>query len=703
MKPLSSRSFPGFLLTILTMVLCAITLADVADAAMYTGYEEQTTSGQDFTFTFPPPPVSNFIGTDGTFTIRARGDYDSIVSNESLTWDIDGIVSDRAGPYYGATIIQTYGPDDILWEQSFTISGGDMFNITLDSSITIYLDLDPRVDVYGPSFVEFELTYETGNIRIEPYEGLTSSGNKWGPFTPACKTYTLTNLSPNSLDWTATNTQPWLDVTPGGGTLAGGASTTVDVCINAGANMLSYGIYTDAVMFSDLTGGTVQTRHVKLRVVSPEFKLTASDGADDDRFGNAVSISGDRCIVGAYNDNDMGNNSGSAYIFEWNGTNWIEQAKLTASDGADSDCFGSKVSINGDRCVIGVWSDDDKGYNSGSAYIFEWNDANWIEQTKLTASDGTEWDYFGSSVVISDNRCFVGASNDDWNREGSGSVYVFEWDGTNWNQQTKLTASDAGYDDLFGCSVDVSGDRCVIGAYNDNDMGNNSGSAYIFEWNGTNWIEQAKLTAFDGDSSHNFGCSVGISGDRCVIGALDDDDNGFGSGSVYIFEPNGTNWSLQTKLTALDGVAGDNFGCSVSISGDRCVIGARYDDDNGSQSGSAYIFEWNGTNWIQRDKLTASDGASVDQFGCSVSISIDSYIVGAVFDDDIGSQSGSAYVYGRPCIVDFHHFAQFAQYWLETGTGLPADLYEDNFVDLLDLEMFVDEWLYYCPTDWPLK
>jgi len=486
-----------------------------------------------------------------------------------------------------------------------------------------------------------------GDLSITPPEDFISSGNEGGPFTPDCQTYTLTNTGPNSLDWTATKTQPWLDVTPGSGTLAGGASTTVDVCINPNANILPLGVYTDTVTFSNLTSGIVHERSVELRVVMPEFKLTASDGASSDNFGISVSISGDRCVIGADSDDDKGSSSGSAYIFEWNGTNWDQQAKLTASDGASSDYLGYSVSISGDRCVVGAYGDDDNGSYSGSAYIFEWNGTNWSQQAKLTASDGASSDYFGYSVSISGNRCVIGARYDDDKGSGSGSAYIFEWNGTNWSQQAKLTASDGASGDYFGYSVSISGGRCVVGADGDDDMGSYSGSAYIFEWNGTNWSQKAKLTASDGADSDYFGYSVSISGNCCVVGARYDDDKGSSSGSAYIFEWNGTNWSQQAKLTALDGASGDYFGNSVSISGDRCVVGADGDDDKGSSSGSAYLFEWNGTSWIQKTKLTASDGAGSDYYGCSVSISDDRCVVGARYDDDKGSSSGSAYVYGR--------------------------------------------------------
>ena len=146
---------------------------------------------------------------------------------------------------------------------------------------------------------------------------------------------------------------------------------------------------------------------------------------------------------------------------------------------------------------------------------------------------------------------------------------------------------------------------------------------------GTTWTQQQKLTASDGASEDRFGYSVSLSGDYALIGASFVDDNGSESGSAYVFVRSGTTWTQQQKLTASDGAANDHFGYSVSLSGDCALIGAWGDDDSGSESGSAYVFVRSGTTWTEQQKLTASDGASTDLFGYSVSISGDTAIVGA--------------------------------------------------------------------------
>jgi hypothetical protein len=368
-----------------------------------------------------------------------------------------------------------------------------------------------------------------------------------------------------------------------------------------------------------------------------ETKLTASDGEQGDGFGVSVSISGDYAVVGAGGD---ANCSGSAYVFRRDGTAWIEETKLTASDGAEGDEFGVSVSISGDYAVVGAYGD--ANYR-GSAYVFRQDGTAWVEETKLTASDGAEGDSFGWSVSISGDYAVVGAGGD---ANYSGSAYVFRRDGTAWVDETKLTASDGAAYDNFGRSVSISGHYAVVGASGDDDNGLSSGSAYVFRRDGTAWVEETKLTARDGTPGHGFGESVSISGDDAFVGASGDDDNGLGSGSAYVFRRDGTAWVEKAKLIASDGAAYDYFGGSVSISGDYAVVAAVANDDNGEWSGSAYVFRRDGPAWVEEAKLTASDGAAYDYFGRSVSISGDDAVVGAFLDDDNGEGSGSAYVYG---------------------------------------------------------
>ena len=384
-------------------------------------------------------------------------------------------------------------------------------------------------------------------------------------------------------------------------------------------------------------------------------KLTASDAAADDFFGYTVSLSGDTALVGAHRDDDGGDSSGSAYIFERDqggADSWGQVTKLTTSNAAASDHFGIAVSLSGDTALVGSYGDF---FYSGSAYIFERNQGganNWGQVAKLTASDAAGSDYFGHAVSLSGDIALVGAYGDQDGGVLSGSAYIFErnHDGSNnWGQVAKLTASDADADDRFGLAVSLSGDTALVGAQWNDDGGDYSGSAYIFERSqggANNWGQVVKLIASDTELADLFGSAVSLSGDTALVGAYGDDDN---RGSAYIFERNqggANNWGQVAKLMASDGAAIDGFGINVAISGDTAVVGACCDDDNGTDSGSAYIYVRDGNgNWSQQAKLTASDGAADDSFGRAVSLSGDMALVGARGDDDGGNSSGSAYIF----------------------------------------------------------
>ena len=389
-------------------------------------------------------------------------------------------------------------------------------------------------------------------------------------------------------------------------------------------------------------------------------KLTASDGEADDSFGDSVAVDGDTMVVGANRDDDNGQDSGSAYVFTRQAGTWSEVAKLTTSDGAFRDHFGESVAVDGDTVVVGALWDDDNGSDSGSAYVFTKPDDGWTTTSsfaaKLTPSDGAANDWFGSSVAVDGDTVVVGAHRDD----GSGSAYVFIKPADGWTTTTsftaKLTASDGAGGDRFGVSVAVDGDTVVAGASGDDDNGSNSGSGYVFTKPADGWTTTssfaAKLTASDGAAEDHFGWVVAVDEDTAVVGAYGDDDNGDESGSAYVFTKPTDGWtttsSFAAKLTASDGAADDWLGYSVAVDGDMVVVGAYRDHDNGPNSGSAYLFTKPATGWTSTStaaKLTASDGVAGDHFGWAVAVDGDTVVVGAHGDDDKGSDSGAAYVY----------------------------------------------------------
>jgi len=427
-----------------------------------------------------------------------------------------------------------------------------------------------------------------------------------------------------------------------------------------------------------------------------QAKLIASDGADYNHFGSSVSIDGDYAIIGANRDNDYGNFSGSAYIFIRSGSTWTEQAKLLAPDGQAGDEFGWSVSIDGDYAIVGAHYEDYNGEDSGSAYIFIRSGSAWTYQAKLTALSGEADDEFGCSVSINGDCAIVGSRYDDDNGVDSGSAYMFTRYGSVWIHEAILLASDGQAGDEFGCSVSINGDYAVIGAYLEDYGVADSGSAYVFAYIGSTWLQQAKLFAADGVNYDYFGRSVSIDGDYAIVGAYGDDDNGDRAGSAYIFIRSGSTWTEQAKLLASDGALIDYFGLSVSIDGDYAIIGAYHDDDNGDWSGSAYVFTRSGSTWTEQSKLTASDGETGDEFGRSVSIDGDYAIIGASFDNDNGVSSGSAYIYIKGLKPDLDCSGSLSWTDVTPGDAVSGSITVENIGDIDSLL----DWQIESYPDW---
>lgn len=438
---------------------------------------------------------------------------------------------------------------------------------------------------------------------------------------------------------------------------------------------------------------------------SQQATLLALDGGTKDRFGCAVSLSGETALVGAYTNDASRGYAGSAYVFARNGSEWNQQAKLIPGDSAANE-FGRAVTLSGDTALIGAPGDGDDGIDAGAAYVFVKSGTEWIEQSKFTRGDGSGYNRFGWTVSLSGDTAMISSISDS-NENGpeAGAVYVFVRDGSIWSPQAKLTPFDESWASSssadapilnFGISLSLDGDTAIVltfwevnenspvyvftrngtewsqqaklklaewfYSFNPTDWRGATLSlsgdtaligaprheaAYVFVRTGTQWTEQARLKANDPSGGDEFGLSVSLDGDIALIGAHRDDDNGTDSGSAYVFQRIGTEWSQQAKLLPDDGESGDGFGWAVSLSGESALIGAFADDDNGIDSGSAYVFVYNGAVWSQQAKLTPADGASNEFFGGAVSLSGGTALIGATGVFPPVSNPGSAYVLHR--------------------------------------------------------
>jgi hypothetical protein len=464
--------------------------------------------------------------------------------------------------------------------------------------------------------------------------------------------------------------------------------------------------------------------------------LKASNTDASDRFGWQVSVSGDTVVVGAPRESsnangvngNQSNNSfaeaGAAYVFTRSGTAWTQQAYLKASNTDLADHFGYAVAVHGDTIVVGAIDESSNSTgvdgsqannlssSSGAAYVFVRTGTTWTQQAYLKASNTGVADRFGVGVSVSGDTIVVGAFGESSNAVGvngnqadnssssAGAAYVFVRTGTTWTQQAYLKASNTGANDWFGLSVSLSGNTVVIGAMQEDsdatgvngsgtDVATESGAAYVFTRSGTTWGQEAYLKASNTDSGDVFGASVSAYGDTVVVGAHQEassatgvngnqsDDSAPQAGAAYVFVRGGTSWSQQAYLKASNTDSFDRFGESVSVSVDTIVVGARGEDSNatgvnGNQSdnsvsfaGAAYVFVRSGSSWTQQGYVKASNTATTDQFGQSVSVSGSTIVVGAYAEDsnatgvngnqanDSAADSGATYVYWQDSPTSF--------------------------------------------------
>ncbi len=308
-------------------------------------------------------------------------------------------------------------------------------------------------------------------------------------------------------------------------------------------------------------------------------------------FGVSVAIDGGLAATGAYY---LDNIQDAVYVYKNDGGTWNHLIRLQENVKG----FGADIDLSGNRIIIGaaVGGESDE-FGKGKAFIYEYNGApgflGWTDKSVLVSSDAPAANFFGSSVAISGDYAAVSASG-DINTLAGQAVFVFERDGTgNWNEVQKITPPSGLLTDNFGTnSLSMDGNRLVIGAASAQVGGISKGIAYVYERNSSgSWVLVQALTASDGAQFDSFGSKADILGNKIIVGSRNDDDDGDASGAAYLYTFNGTTWNETSKYTSSDAAAGDQFGRDVAISDYYAIVGAPSNDDAGSASGSAYIFQ----------------------------------------------------------------------------------------------------------------
>ncbi len=372
-------------------------------------------------------------------------------------------------------------------------------------------------------------------------------------------------------------------------------------------------------------------------------------------------MEGDTLAVGVQGD-DQGIGSVRVYV-DNNNVDFEFQSLLMPNDGATNDDFGRAVAMSGNFIIVGAQRHDAEGENSGAAYIYERTvnedgDTEWSQVAKLTPPEPQADERFGISVSIQGKVAIVGANGNDSNGENSGAAYLFTLQPNiigveKWSFTKKLVAADGAPGDNFGFSVSIYGNQAVVGAVWANERG---GSAYVFINQGGTWTTQGK---FEGEKPDDqFGWSVSVYEDTIAVGAIKFDDRTVGpltreirdrgSVTIYVKDENGS-WFEEATLKPSDGKEGDHFGRSIDLHDDWLIVSAPFSDEMGVDAGTAYIYQRESSSsegWLLRAKvLPNQEAAALSEFGFSVGISNENFVVSSKYSNPETDLLGNAYIY----------------------------------------------------------
>jgi hypothetical protein len=376
-----------------------------------------------------------------------------------------------------------------------------------------------------------------------------------------------------------------------------------------------------------------------------EFRLTPDEAPTETEFGRSVAIDGSLVAVGMGGDGAVG----AVFLYKHQGTIYVPEAKLAYPDAIPEACtegplfetcpeFGRTVAIQGNNVFVGArFAQAGEEIGAGAVYVFRNHGDLWQSEDKIVSPEPEAGDNFGRALAIQGNLLVVTARKTS---AEEGAAYVFARSGDNWIHQQTLIASDPKERAYFGQSVDILGDVMAIGARNADPNG--AGGFYLFRKSQNGWTQIGKVTPPNGNNDDQFGFAISISGDLIAVGARRADLPGKeNAGAAYLYSLKRNSVEFIAKLTAGDASKGDEFGQSIAIAGDVIAVGA-WKDDN--KRGSIYLFSQMNGQWIQTDRVTATDGVAGDEFGYSLSAFGNRMVTGAHKSDFISADGGAAYV-----------------------------------------------------------
>ncbi|MEQ8768745.1 MAG: thrombospondin type 3 repeat-containing protein [Planctomycetota bacterium] len=381
-----------------------------------------------------------------------------------------------------------------------------------------------------------------------------------------------------------------------------------------------------------------------------EAKLTPPTPYQGGNFGHAVDTDGSVILVGSPFAADSGTASGSVYAYRYSpiGGEWLHEQTLYQADIGTNRQLGASVALSGNAALIGCPRVDTTANDAGGAYVFRYDGSSWVEEDLLLASDGQVNDQLGWSVDIDGDVAVVGSwqQGTDTTGNGPGAAYVFRRVNGTWGEEAKLVAPIQDNDYDFGYSVSVSGSRIAVGDRIEDQAAAFAGRVFVFAHDGSQWVLEDDFVGSDTNAGDRFGGSVSLQGDRLLVGAWYADFGGQTLfGAAYLFERSGSTWNELTRFNANPATRFDFFGNWVSLDADRVLIGAPQYDTVAPENGYASPRHWDGSQWVQDQRLLSPDGIAHDSFGQSVAIAGNLAVVGGPEDHSGESRSGSVHVF----------------------------------------------------------
>lgn len=445
--------------------------------------------------------------------------------------------------------------------------------------------------------------------------------------------------------------------------------------------------------------------------ITPNQILTASTPTAGATFGNRIHIDEDWLAIGA--DEDAGiSAAGSVHVFRRVGSEWIPHQTLMAEDGIPGDHFGLPVVIQDDTMIIGSPGDDDRGFWSGSAYIYRLIEDEWTHEAKLLVPFGENPNaLFGLSACFgrSTNEVMIGAFMESLEDETEGGVWIFRRSDDTWTVHQRLGLPGMNVAAYFGRSLDVENNVLAASASGlVGEIGFRHGGVALHQFIGDQWVLDRVLVPVEPDRYQVFGEWIDLEADRLAVGAPFEDTFGTDVGAVHLYRMNGATPIFEESFgpTAPEGVKGFGFPCILNPDGSRLLVGGyRATLDDAYEAGGGWIHQRVGVQWSAAIRLRPDNPAERDYFGISGSFDGDQVLMTAPRMDFPGGRTDAGGVLLFP--LDDCDSSGMLDAW-EIGEGLiddsdangvpdscestTGDLNGDGRVDGNDLGLFMALW-----------